>query len=333
MPDRGIWIIFEGRVVKAGRIEVLRLAEVLSNFQRFVFDYGRARGVQRREYLKVYFSEVEKGSIKVKLVPRPSLLDHPIPVQAVEFIDRLKDNIDDIEGAKEIIKSEFKDKTDLIIRGLTKVEAFWSREDVTVTLGVGDGKPERIVKLDPENREGINTLLKEFMKQYARTITGAIVEWKFYSNNRHFEIITPYGERVRCYYNYMERPELEDVIYENTKKPVEVVGFIKERGKRKKVEDVLEIKPWKKVLTEQFAGYRLKKPIPLEVEYDNFNDVWCLYNNELELYGCGENIEGAERDLEVVFSCLIEEYAKEVDEVLSDKALELKKKLLEYVEV
>ena len=43
--------------------------------------------------------------------------------------------------------------------------------------------------------------------------------------------------------------------------------------------------------------------------------------------------EEAKIDLKVVFEALIEEYVLESDEVLSKKALELKRKLLEYVVV
>jgi len=50
------------------------------------------------------------------------------------------------------------------------------------------------------------------------------------------------------------------------------------------------------------------------------------------LYGCGETIEEVLENLEPVFETLVEEYLKESDEILSEKARELKRKLQEYME-
>lgn len=82
-------------------------------------------------------------------------------------------------------------------------------------------------------------------------------------------------------------------------------------------------------LEKEFAGYKLKKQIPLKVGY--IDDVWCLENEELGLHGCGKTLEEAKEDLEVVFETLVEEYLFEPDEKLSEKAVELKRKLSEYV--
>jgi len=84
-------------------------------------------------------------------------------------------------------------------------------------------------------------------------------------------------------------------------------------------------------LEGSFAGYRLKKPIQLNISFDG--GIWCVENEELELYGCGMSLAGAVEELKVVFKTLIEEYLLESDENLSEKAIELKRKLAEYVEV
>jgi len=99
-------------------------------------------------------------------MPKLSLLDSPISVQAVEFIDRLKDSINDIEEAKEIVKSEFKDKTDLIIRGLTKVEAFWQR--------VCEVKQKK-----SEGFDGVARNLEEFLQSDLRKATNNRSKYRF----------------------------------------------------------------------------------------------------------------------------------------------------------
>ncbi len=45
-----IWLILEGKGIELGKFEILKLANILSNFQRFIFDFGKAKGVKKRLY-------------------------------------------------------------------------------------------------------------------------------------------------------------------------------------------------------------------------------------------------------------------------------------------
>ncbi len=74
---------------------------------------------------------------------------------------------------------------------------------------------------------------------------------------------------------------------------------------------------------------RLKKPITIRLSYDK--GIWCLENEELELFGCGKTLDEAFEDFKTVFESLVESYILEKDENLSDDALKLKKKLLEFL--
>ncbi len=213
------------------------------------------------------------------------------------------------------------------------MEEFWSQDSLTVNIGAGVNKPDKLITLVPEKREKVVTLRKEFEKQYTESVFGIILESKFYGDKRRFEIITPQGEKVKCYYDPKVSPELEDIVYEHIKKTVEVVGFLEERGRVKSM-IVTEIKSWNSIeLKGEFAGYRLKKPITLKIEYDNFNNIWCVENKELELYGCGDTLDEALEMAKVNFETLIEEYLLESDDVLSEKAIELKRALAKHVEV
>lgn len=325
-----IWLLLQGKGIKLGRLEVLKLANILSNFQRFVFDYGRAKGI-RKDYMLLFLEKIGEGSVDIQMLSKPTF--HPAPIQAIEFIERLTVSLEDVEEAKRIVTSEFKQDGNLIIQSLKKVEKFWSQDALTVTIGVGAERPEKVVVLTPEKRDKIITLRKEFEKQYAELIRGIILESKFYGDTRRFEIITPDGEKIKCYYNPKENPELENIVYSYIKKTVEVVGFLEEKGRVKNM-SVTEIKGWDNVeLSGEFAGYRLKKPIILKIEYDNFNNVWCIENKELELYGCGDSLDEAIETAKVNFEVLIEEYLLESDEIMSKKAIELKNRLAEHVEV
>ena len=78
---------------------------------------------------------------------------------------------------------------------------------------------------------------------------------------------------------------------------------------------------------------KYKKPIVLNALYDTSYYTWDLSNEELEIYGCGFSIDEALLDAEACLRVLVEEYLLESDDKLSDKALKLKRKLSEYVEV
>ncbi|MEM2086751.1 MAG: hypothetical protein QXF06_05035 [Archaeoglobaceae archaeon] len=326
MDVKRIWLILEG--VKLGRIEVLKLADILSNFQRFLFDFGRARNV-RKEYMQLYLERIGEGSVEIQVIPPPALTRHLV-IDAIEFIEKLKLNLGDPDRAKEILELEYRENERLIIQSLRKLEGFWSYDGSRVNIAFGAEKIEKKIVLSPEEKQNLSILRKEFEKKYSQSISGVLLESKFYGDKRRFEIITPEGKIVKCYYG--PSPELEDKVYEYIKKPVTVRGFF-ERAGRGKIVEVLDLEGWNEALAKEFAGYRLKKPIPIRVSYDNIENIWCLENEDLELYGCGTTFEEAKKDLEIVFKTLIEGYALEEDRNLSEKAIELKKKLLEFVEV
>ena len=327
-----IWLILEGRGVRLGRLEILKLANILVNFQKFVFDYGKAKGVSKKDYLKLFLENIEEGSVRIRITP-VKVLERSIPIQAVEFLEELNENLDDLEKSKELVISEYKHDGELIIFSLKKLEEFWSQKSLLISVGIGNDKPEKLFLLPAEKRSKIVELRKEFEKRYASHVKGVILESKFYGAKRRFEVITPEGEIIKCYYDPIENPELEEIVYAYIKRTVEVTGIFEKRGRARKM-NVIEIKEWdSEKLENEFAGYKLRKPISLKIEYDNINDVWCLENKELELYGCGETLGEAKENLKSVFETLVEEYLLESDEKLSEKAVELKRKLSEFVEV
>jgi len=72
--------------------------------------------------------------------------------------------------------------------------------------------------------------------------------------------------------------------------------------------------------------YNLKAPIQVQVEY--VDGLWGYRNEALNLWGYGEKREEALKDLHANFAYLWNEFAKEADNVLDEKALALKQRLL-----
>lgn len=86
-------------------------------------------------------------------------------------------------------------------------------------------------------------------------------------------------------------------------------------------------------LSGELAGYKLKKPITLKIEYNHKTSTWCVENPDLELYGCGQTLDEALTDAEEVFKALIEEYVLEDENNLDKDAEKLRDALLKHIEV
>lgn len=235
---------------------------------------------------------------------------------------------------KQYLEQELK-SPETILSHLKRLEILWSEKDLEVGIARKFSKPreEDYVYIPPEKKQVVQKLIEEYIKEISDKIQGAIVELKAHGKKRHFEIITTTGEKIICYYDPKENPEIEIDAYKHFWKPVEIIGIIKQKGKIKRMERTLEIKPFKYEITGTFGGYKIKAPIPLRIEYDHNTDIWCVENPALELYGCGKTFEEAIKDAEEVFQALIETYVFEKDENLTEDAKKLKKALLEHVEV
>ncbi|GEM_PF-1857409 len=332
-----IWIKFKGKAVKAHKIEVLRLGDFLSNFQRLLIEYGRVKKIRKpQEHLKLYLTKVEPGTITLVLEPAKSYSYHytdPIN-SALDFILNLLNYVDDYQKLKQYLEQELK-SPEVILSNLKRLETLWSEEELKVGIARKPTKPkdEEYIYIPAEKKQIIQKLIDEYIKEISDKIQGAIVELKAHGKKRHFEIITTTGEKVLCYYDPEEDPEIEIKAYKYFWKPVEVIGIIKQKGRIKKIEKTLDLNLYQTEITGKFGGYKIKKPIPLKVEYDHNTDVWCVENKDLELYGCGKTLDEALKDAEVVFGALVEGYALEDDKELDEGAKKLKRKLLEYVEV
>ena len=328
-----VWIQFKGRAVKANKIEVLKLGDFLSNFQRLLFEYGKAKGIKKpQEHLKLYLTRISPGSVLVEAEPSKEYYRYVEPTaEAIDFIATIVQYVDDIQKAKEYILRELK-TPEAALNTLKRLERMWSEDGLQVGIAKGP-KMEHFIYLPPEKKPYVERLVEEFIKEASDKIVGAIVGLRTHGRKPYFEIISDTGEKVKCYYDPKEDPELEIKAYEQFWKPVEVIGLLKQKGSKKEVEKTIDIQPHIVRISRKFSGYKLKKELILKPEYDHTTDVWCVENPDLELYGCGKSLEEAIKDAEEVFRALIEEYALEDDSLLDEDAKELKKTLLAHVEV
>jgi len=242
--------------------------------------------------------------------------------------------VDDYQKIKQYLEQELK-SPEVILSNLKRLEVLWSEEELKVGIARKPTKPEdkEYIYIPAEKKQIIQKLIDEYIKEISDKIQGAIVELKAHGKKRHFEIITTTGEKVLCYYDPKEDPEIEIKAYNYFWKPVEVIGIIKQKGRIKRIEKTLDLNLYQTEITEKFGGYKIKKPIPLKVEYDHNTNVWCVENKDLELYGCGKTLNDALKDAEEVFQALIEEYILEDESILDEDAKKLREALLHHVEV
>ena len=75
--------------------------------------------------------------------------------------------------------------------------------------------------------------------------------------------------------------------------------------------------------------FQLKEPLEFTADID---DGMCVYHNpQINLWGYGDRPDDALRDLHENFAYLWDEVAQDQDELLDDKALEVKHAILELV--
>jgi hypothetical protein len=76
--------------------------------------------------------------------------------------------------------------------------------------------------------------------------------------------------------------------------------------------------------------YRLIRPLVVSVEYSD--GLWVFYSPEMSLWGYGERREEALRDLHENFAYLWEEIVEADAAILDEKALQVKRALLEMTD-
>lgn len=77
--------------------------------------------------------------------------------------------------------------------------------------------------------------------------------------------------------------------------------------------------------------HRFLKPMFLKLMYNKEDNVWCVINEELALYGSGSNYVSALLDLDIEIEGHIISFTTYPDEKHTQESLVIKNKLLEYI--
>jgi hypothetical protein len=140
------------------------------------------------------------------------------------------------------------------------------------------------------------------------------------------------GIEIQCHYPESLRDQVANLLAGSF---VEVSGWatLDNEGRVKQIDSVLDVETVSmdpiRLARFEHAGvrYSLRKPVVVNVEYTD--GLWVYHNEPLNLWGYGERREDAIKDLHENFAYLWKEVAEEDDVVLDDKALLVKRALLE----
>jgi len=195
--------------------------------------------------------------------------------------------------------------------------------------------PSRHPKLTlaPESRQAVRSLLQAepMLSADVVTLTGDLVKIHVGVGPEKIAI-RHRGVEIDCFYGEALRDQVANLMGGSL---VEVSGWatLDNDGRVTRMDDVLELET---VSTDpirmthfEHAGtrYSLRKPVVVTVEYAD--GLWVYHNETLNLWGYGARREDALEDVHVNFAYLWSEFAEERDSALDEKALELKKALLE----
>jgi hypothetical protein len=336
---------FEGRRPEDVQVPIETLTQVLNGMQKTIFLLAmyhekvevRQRAVPpshiRRRY-EVLCSPVQPGSLVIPVeVGNPSAdLFAPDDIASV---------VDIFQRAGEIVSSKtLVGLSDLIGDRLMRmriVESFRSMVPKS-----GSGWKLRVAGAEEEGfsfSEGLHGPIKSYLKrseedEAVQTVTGQLIKIDF--SERKVTILYPVTKRaLDCFYD----ESIEELLLENRREMIQVTGkvILDENDQPTKIIDVeniseLDLSPF--YLSDfQYEDRVIKFQPPqyLEPHLDETRQLICLESPDLGIHVFAPTREEVLEELYEEIMMLWFEYAQERDEVLTDKAKELKTNLLRHL--
>ena len=329
-----LWLVVEGKVVSDHGIEAYTFGQLLTGLQRIidVLKVSRYGKKYRKDIFRLFLTNISPGSLVAELQPRyyEGDVHGEIPFNEVvsEFQKLVQILIDNPEKFKAELEKEFADPSN-ILRFLQGLDSIWSKKNrFVVRTGLGYKEPEKLIELLPARKKYIKELIEEYVEKSSTEVKGIIIRIKG-DEPRYFTIRTLEGENIKCHYP----PEWERDVMSLFKSPVVVRGVISKKARTKEIETITDLKKLNVQLIGKIGRFSLKEPVPFRVFYDEKEDLLCLENDELAIYGYGSTYSEVLSDLEDSLESLIVGFLAFPDEKLSGKSLEIKEKLSKYIDI
>lgn len=178
----------------------------------------------------------------------------------------------------------------------------------------------------------INRLLKEEMKNHEFVDRGVITRIKDDTPFPHFTVKNYAGKPIKVKMPEEKRNEIVDYLFKRT--PIRLTG-VEVKKKNFKVVELTEIEPSDKIFIDLVHGARFKEPIEAKLSldrYDEESEYWVVGNEDLGTFGVDSTVEKAKEMFKDDLYSQYITYKGLSDDKLTEKALNLKKKLIDLFE-
>lgn len=344
---RRLRLTLRGEGFRRGEVPIGILASKLLALQNLLFhaaaavahDPSARRGLwynKYRETVELSFVDAHHSDLVVEVeTPKPGptlLLDQDIAQQSIDLIFDFGHSIQEQSNTARQEDLRRSDRTYL----LRAFEALLPGALDDYLIELENWSPTRHPRLvfSGETRRTVRHLLEQDSLPTSAeqaTVVGELVKIYFDTGPEKITI-RQRGVEIDCYYSESLRDEVANLLPGSY---IEATGLgtVDHEGRITRLDSVLglEIVSMEPLRLTRFeycgTRFELRKPLQVQVEY--VDSLWVYRNEALNLWGCGERREEALRDLHANFAYLWNEFAEERDEVLDEKALALKRRLIE----
>lgn len=342
----------EGESISLKRIPAELMGRILVNVQSLIYSVGRYSwpdvSVQGRRpkviedlySLNVSFSE---GCVELQFNPSQiqySLEDPSRTVQEPAFsklanlfavLSGPDKGYDDVKGEINKIIEDQKTRAAM----LNYINRIMPPSNMQAKVKIEDMDLEN-PEIDIQHvyfRERVSKLLEEEIENDEVKIRGAIIRIKDDVPNSLFWVKRDSGSLAKICLPEDMRSQIIGYLADRT--PVSISGIGQKTGRTLEIIELDSIKENTKIVIDKVADMELQKPIEATLSYERYdedNEFWVVSNDKLGVNGVDETVDKAREMFE---ESLYEDYLvyKDIeDDRLSDKALLLKRQLIDLFE-
>lgn len=248
--------------------------------------------------------------------------------------DEIEDFLSNIRNDKEKeVRASFPTQRQLS-KALTYVRNAFPSSDKGIYVSVNNNNSldSRIIQ-DKVTR--IIDRTKPEIEEHMKIVTGRLKSINF--DERKIVIQYPVTKKnLDCFYN----DDVEDMLIENRRQLIQIIGDVTldDNDIPKKISDVISIQDVDlspiplDIIHSNNVALKFKSPLHLEPKLDETEQLYCVTFPELNIDVYEYTREDLENALSEQIVFLWNEYAKEADDNLTEKAISLKNKLLNFIE-
>jgi len=340
---------FVGAAIVDGAVAVELLASKLQALQNLFFhaaasvagDTTWRRGLWKNRYrsdAELTFVAAHPGSlvVQIDLPQQPSSLSGNLNIadRSVDLVFKFGASLQ--ERAQGLDLNIRQDDESYLLRAFDALVPA-PHEDYTLELTNAGRDKYRPLVLNGATKEAIRRrLARETLPTFVEvaTLLGELV--KIHVGVSPEKIAVRVGGReIDCFYPNALRDQMANLLAGSM---VEVTGdaTIDSQSQVIKIDRVIDVTTISmdplRITRFEYGGtrYQLKQPLMVEVEL--IDGLWVYHSPLINLWGYGERREDALSELYENFAYLWREFALEEDDVLDDRARQIKRRLLRLVE-